>query len=459
MDLLNNWYFYLGALGACASLEIVVVAGVLEYVRRGSGPRHLPSPVLFFLVPYFAFLALSYARPFLSIQDVPSVQPLVYYDWAADPYVVGLYLLGGVAFFAGYASFGATRMRYGWIGRLLVGDLVRLFRGALRSKKLPYFVTAVLVLWLVGLAANIAIFFQVRGIPLFRIGIRETEDPKLTFLAEFQPLLVLLAPFVTFLRGAVPARFKMLLSVKIYGLLILASLIALTLLGARNLPAKLALALFLFWILSPTTRLGRSSANRPEHTSRRHSKFKIALVLGVLLFVSIGVAGAFSKVEIYRMSTQQLPGTIFGTPVADSIGNLYSFEAMANYSGLYGHFRGNLFYTTLLSYIPGRDELYANYIVGEILGYPVSELQSISSTFNGPAVLDFGVLGLVLNSFLFGALLRYGWDGVGQSMRNLGAFSLYLGTIILGIHLGTYNIWTFFSVAILIGCVEYNRVP
>ncbi len=459
MTLLENWDFYLGALAACISLEAVAIAGLFQYIRSGNRVRRSLSPVLFFLVPYFAFLAIGYLRPFLNIQDVPSVQPAVFYAWTADPYVVALYVLGGVAFFAGYSCFAAIRRRYGRIGRFLIGDLFRSLKAALGGRKVPYFIAAILILWLIGLVANIALFFQVRGIPLFHIGIRESADPKLTFLAEFQPTLVLLAPFVTILHDAVPPTYQRLLRPMLYSAMVVVSLVALTLLGARNLPAKLALGLFLFWLLSPMAGSSMSIAPRAVRRPHVSTKAKIALLLGLLLFVSIGVAGAWTKVEIYGMSPQDLPGAVAGTPVADSIGNLFSFQAVVNYSGLHGHFSGNLLYTTFLSYIPGRDEFYANYIVGEVLGYPLSELESIASTFSGPSFLDFGVLGLVFNTFLFGALLRYGWDGVRDSARNLGAFALLLATLVLDIHLGTYNLWTFFAVLLLVSCVEYNKVP
>ncbi len=459
-DLLDNSDFYIGALAACASLVVIAVVSAFRLSSKRAKSSGAVSPALLFLAPYFAFFALGFGRPYFDIQDVPSVQPSVYFAWVASSYVMGLYFLGGLAFFAGYLSSPAIGRRYGWFGSALVRPFFDLLKHSLRNRKLPFFVLSILLLWGIGFAANLALFVQVQGIPLFQIGIREKEDPKLTFLAEFQPLLVLLSPFVTPLRETLPGKFKSLLRPRNFAILVAMSLAVLTLLGARNLPAKLVLSLFLFWLLSSsriTPKVARFGFL--AKTPRVSAKTKVALFLAVILFVSIGVAGALSKVEIYRMSPQRLPAVVLGSLVADSIGNLYSFGAIVNYSGMYGHFHGNLLYTTFLSYVPGREELYANYIVGEILGYPESALQSISSTFNGPALLDFGILGVIVNSFLFGSLLGYGWSEAKNSPRNQGALALFLATVILDIHLGTYNIWTFFAVVVLVACVEYNKVP
>jgi len=464
MTLFDNPDFFLGALAACSALVLTLGCFVFRARPSPKVRSRSPTPVLLFLVPYLGFLALSFARPFIAIEDVPSVQTAVYYAWAADPLTVALYLLGGLSFYAGYILSPAFGRRYGGFIESLFRPGFEKAKSFLRGRKVHFFLLSVLLLWVIGLGANIALFIQVRGIPLFQIGIRESEDPKLTFLAQFQPLLVLAAPYVTTLRGTIPGTLsKSLLRVfkpQGYAVLILISLTMLTLLGARNLPAKLALSLFVFWLLSPVNRVSEPNGNRGRgRFSLANKKLRIAVALGIVLFTTIGLAGALSKVEIYRLSPQSLPGTIMGAPVADSIGNLYSFQALANYSGMYGRFHGGLLYTTYLSYIPGRDELYANYVVGEILGYPASQLQSISSTFNGPALLDFGILGLILNSLLFGGLLGYGWHAARGASRNLGAFSLFLASLILDIHLGTYNIWTAFPALILIATVEYNKVP
>lgn len=460
LDLFDNWDFYAGALIAWSCVAVVLVGAAFRMSAKQEKRPKLLRPAVLFLAPYFVFLGVGFTRPYFSITDVPSIQPYFFYVWTSSLYAVGLYVLGGLAVFAGYVMYPAASRRYSSLWRILVRPSFESLKVYVGSRKLPYFLTSVLLLWAIGLAANLAIFAQVGGIPLFNIRIRESEDPKLTFLAEFQPLIALLAPYVTTLNSTLPARFRRILRFRNYALIVGVSLALLALLGSRNLPAKLGLAILVFWLLSPTQRAApRASAESRRWRMSHANRARVILLLGILLFLLIGVGGAFTKVEIYRMPIQSLPGVVFGTPVSDSVGNMYSFEVIANYSGPYGRFHGNLLYTTFLSYIPGRDELYANYIVGEIIGYKESTLQSISSTFSGPAFLDFGIVGLILNSMVFGFLLRYGWEGARNSPRNLGALALFLATMILDIHLGTYNIWTFFSIAILIGCVEYSRIP
>jgi len=448
VGLQQNSDFYLGALAACVSLTALCVLYAFSLSSRRHARERLFSPIVMFLVPYLAFLGLSYARPFIDIQFVPSVQPAVYNDWAPGLLTVGLYLLGGLAVLAGYICFPATSRRYGQMWEYLVRPLFTSIKSLLGARKIPFFVWSVVILWGIGLAANLLIFVQLRAIPLFDIEKRTLMDPKITFLTQLEPLIVLLAPFVSGHGTTLGRSLDFVRKRWVFGLLVVVSLAGLTLLGARNLPAKLGIGLFLFWFLRP--------ARQPGTISR---KLEAVAALGLVLFVTIGIAGALTKVEIYNLSIQRLPEIVFGAPVADSIGNLYSFEVLVDFSGLSGHFHGNLMRTTLLSYIPGREELYANYIVGQIVGFSPEQLNSISSTFNGPALLDFGILGVLGNSFLFGLALGYGWAAVKASSRNLGAFALFLGTMILDIHLGTYNIWSFFMLIVLVVTAEYNRVP
>ncbi len=448
MTLFDNPAFYLGALLSSSALVAIVAYALFSFSSARYHAQRLPSPVLFFLGPYVGFLCLSFIRPYFPVQYVPGINPGVYNSWAADLLVVGLYLLGGLAFLAGYIAFPAAARRYGHLWGAIVSPFATKVKSVVATRRVPFFITSVLVIWLIGLLANILVFIEVRGIPLFDIARRSGADPKLVFLTEFQPVLILNAPYAFHLRNTVPARFRSVSRPLPYLGLLGVSLVALTLLGTRNLPAKLGLGFVVFLFL--TTGLHGRSARR---------NIAFVSLLALLLLVVSGIAGAFTKVEIYHFSFEQLPGAIVGTPLADSIGNLYSFQAMVSYSGLYGHFYGQLLSSTFLSYVPGRDELYANYIVGQILGYRPDQLRSISSTFNGPAYLDFGVLGLIGNSTFFGFALGYGWKGFKESPRNVGAVALLIVTITLDITLGTYNLWSFFSIGVLLACVEFNRIP
>lgn len=448
MSLFDNPEFSLGALMAFGALLAAGILFIFNVISRRYLSQRMLSPVGLFLLPYLGFLCLSFVRPFFPVEFVPSVEPEFYEGWTASLSTVSLYLLGSLAFFAAYVTFGATARRFGFVWREFVGPLSRVLKGRLGSRKLPYFLLSVTILWGIGLAVNVIILVQLPALPLFAISERSNVDPSLVFLAEFQPLIVLISPSVTYLRDTLPPAFKRIYRPSVVSAMVIASLSALTLLGARNLPAKLGLALFLLWILRPYHQPGRLRKSA-----------KVALALGLLLFVLVGVAGAITKVEIYGLSPGDLPGTVLGAPISDSFGNLYSFEAMTSFAGTVGHFHGDLLWTTFLSYVPGRDELYANYVVGQLLGYRTDQLRSISSTFNGPAVLDFGILGVIGNSYFYGLLLGYGWAGAKRSPRNLGALAMFLSTSILDIHLGTYNLWSFFAVAILVATVEYNRVP
>jgi len=448
MNLFNNPEFSLGALMAFGALLAASILFISNVVSRRYFSQRMVSPVGLFLLPYLGFLCLSFVRPFFPVEFVPSVEPGFYESWTASLSTVSLYLLGSLAFFSAYVTFGATARRFGFVWRAYVGPLSSVLKVRLGSQKLHYFLLSVTILWGIGLAANVIILVQLPAPPLFAVSVRSNIDPRLAFLAEFQPLIVLIIPSVTYLRDTLPSTFKRIYRPSLVSAMVITSLSMLTLLGARNLPAKLGLALFLLWILRPYHRPGLLRKNA-----------RVALALGLLLFLLVGVAGALTKVEIYGLSPGSLPGAVLGAPMSDSVGNLYSFEAMISFAGSVGHFHGNLLWTTFLSYIPGRDELYANYVVGQLLGYRTDQLRSISSTFNGPAVLDFGTLGIIGNSYFYGLLLGYGWAGAKRSPRNLGALAIFLSTSILDIHLGTYNLWSFFAIAILVGTVEYNRVP
>lgn len=438
--------FFFGSFLAAASLSAAVVLFAFSLSSSDFKRRRYITPVALFLIPYTSFLCLLYLRPFISVEYVPSANSSEYYGWTPSLATVGIYLLGGLAFFAGFIAFPATSERYGRFWNRMIRPIIRSVFDPLRHQKLAYFFLAVLLMWGIGLVANLLIFLQVRGIPLFRIELRGSMDPKLTFLSEMQPLLILIAPYVSPLRTAAPPKLRWVVTPPVYGLLVGISLVALAFEGARNIPAKLILSLVLFWMIS--------IARQPGEFTRR---LKVLVPLGIGLFVIVGIAGALTKIEIYGLDPGRLPGTVFGSFISDSLGNIYSFESLVNYSGLYGHFRGDLLWTTILSYVPGRDELYANYIVGQVLGYRPDQLRSIASTFNGPAFLDFGVLGVLVNSFVTAFILGYGWKAAKATVRNLGALSLFLATLVLGIHLGTYNIWMFFTGAVLVLVVEFNR--
>lgn len=462
MSLIDNPDFYLGALMAFGGILAFGLFAAFGFSR----PRHLRermlNPAVLFLAPYLVFLGLSFTRPFFEIDYVPSVDPGIYATWAASQYTVALYLLGGLCFFAGFAAFPATARRYRSVWEVSVRQLFSGLKASLRGRKVTFFLYGILIVWAIGLAANMLLFIQVRGVPLFDINKRELMDPKLTFVAEFEPLLVLAAPYAFQLREAVPQNLRRVFQPKVYLSLVVVSTSLLALFGARNLPAKMALAVFLVWILAPRRQHASERNTKASERLRRvlsSSNARFVVFLGVVLLVAVGVAGAFTKIEIYRLSPDRLPGTVLGASVADSIGNLYSFNKLTQFAGLFGYYHGDLLRTTYLSYIPGRDEVYANIIVGEVIGYSPESLISISSTFNGPALLDFGVLGLMLNSGIYGFLLAYGWAATKRNPRNLGVLAFFLTTLILDIHLGTYNLWSFFSIAILILVVEFNELP
>ncbi|MBQ6138103.1 MAG: oligosaccharide repeat unit polymerase family protein [Methanobrevibacter sp.] len=108
---------------------------------------------------------------------------------------------------------------------------------------------------------------------------------------------------------------------------------------------------------------------------------------------------------------------------------------------------GNLFYTTLTGFFTHSD---ARVLVGQAT---IGRVHSITSTIFGPALLDFGIVGMLIQMFLIGLILKTLHSIQNQSKSIFTAFyGILLAQTIIWIETGPTDVvvWIFYLIGILL---------
>ena len=108
---------------------------------------------------------------------------------------------------------------------------------------------------------------------------------------------------------------------------------------------------------------------------------------------------------------------------------------------------GNLFYTTLTGFFTHSD---ARVLVGQAT---IGRVHSITSTIFGPALLDFGIVGMLVQMFLIGIILKTLHSIQNYSKSIFTAFyGILLAQTIIWIETGPTDVvvWLFYLIGILL---------
>lgn len=149
------------------------------------------------------------------------------------------------------------------------------------------------------------------------------------------------------------------------------------------------------------------------------------LLIGVgLLFVS-----AAQKFMFY-LQQNKIPSLMYLTSSRAGF-TLYSFSKIVKVSGISGLRGGNFFLSTLAGdvffYIFKIPRIRGEIIGSEVIGFP----KALTTTFAGPFVLDFGLLGPVLPAIFLGLLLGLAYKTVQKTdVENRGVPAVLYGLML-----------------------------
>lgn len=291
--------------------------------------------------------------------------------------------------------------------------------------------------WLVGMAANAQQLVASGAISLTSISTRWAQSPVLVLLAASQIL------FVPALIVTAKGSWRRTLA----AVLFIVSVLALGLLGARNLPAKLVVASFLAVVYAFEPR-----------TIRR--LLVVFLVIGV---AAMGIVGAISKSGIYGPSATA--SLAVALTYSDSVGTSYNLDRIVNLTPSTGVYEGKLLRDSIKASIPGVDAEYANFQLGRYLGGRsyfmiggelINRSVSLAPTLIGAPYADWGVPGVAGQMALLGLLLGYLQRRARRVVWFVPILAAMASYVINGVNAGVHNphALIFISAAVLVSVVD-----
>jgi len=286
--------------------------------------------------------------------------------------------------------------------------------------------------WAFGFFANFT-QVQVLGVAsLIDIATRWQQSAVLVYFASLQIFFV--PALIVFARK----RWHWVVTAGTFAL----STVGLTLLGARNLPAKLVLAVF----LAAVYRV------KAEHL------WRIVAVALVVFVAAFGLVGALSKSGIYGPAASA--GLVVALTYSDSAGTMYNLDRVVKITPPTGVYGGKLLADSAKALIPGLPAEYSNYQLGRYLGgrgyfvinnERIDRSVSLSTSIAGAPYADWGVPGVALVmsvlGLLFGYLQRRSHSAV-WLIPFLCAFASY---VINGVNAGVYNPHAIVATAVAAG--------
>ncbi len=388
-------------------------------------PRSWLSPFAVLLYFYAGYLAVVYAGfdkyLYFELMNLgtriigfkPNALTLLVYAFGAMTLVLGLLL--GVWAGRGVSSRpGALRTSTHEISVKSTEPRLRFYR-----RWSPLFAVGV-VGWTAAMAANLSVIVLSGGVSILSIGSRWAQSPVLVLAAAFQ------AFFVPALLVGARSRGQRLFA----ALAFVFAAVALGLLGARNLPAKLVIATFLasVYVVKPRN-LGR-----------------LAIVFLIVLIVAMGVIGAVSKSGIYGPTATV--GLALALTQSDSTGSFYNLDRIVNTSPWYGVYGGKLLVDSFLSAVPKVKADYANYQLGRYLGgrsyfvvngVRIDRSVSLAPTLVGAPYADLGVPGTALQMLFLGFVFGYLQQRARDLRWAIPFLVLFAAYVINGVNAGVHN--------------------
>ncbi len=267
-----------------------------------------------------------------------------------------------------------------------------------------------LLLILFSLLLQVINFYFLGGIPLFSGMLKAKAAGKLWFIS-----FIIFLPSINILLG----KFNR----KTHYLLLFVGIILFALTGYRTTP----IAIFL------------SSFITLYYTRKIPTKYIILfLALISILLICVGFI-AVKSIEWQQWTLNPIELISYRAGFTLNI-----LDKVTNIQGATG---GDLFYSTLTGYFTHVDP---RVLVGEVV---LSRSTSITSTILGPALLDFGISGMIIQMFFIGFILKT--LHIIQSYKHEISTAFYgitLAQCIIWIETGPTDIviWIFYLLAILV---------
>ncbi len=397
--------------------------------------KQLLSPFAVLLYVYVGYFAVVYGRFYRYVYwDLMNLGTRIIGAVPRFPTMV-LYVFGGLLLCAGFfaGSLAASSAEARRPGRLARAVGTRSSGVLAAIERLPLVRrwgvgwTFGLLGWGIGLTANLT---QVRlsgGASLSDIASRWQQSPVIVFVAAMQIF------FVPVLIVSARTRRQRVFVMGAFG----ASLLALGMLGARNLPAKLIVATFLASVI----------VARPKNVTR------IAIAFLVVLVAAMGIVGAISKAGIYGASAST--GLVVALTYSDSLGTVYNLDKIVALTPPSGLFGGKLLRDSFLSLVPGVEAEYASYQIGRYLGGRTSFMidgvlversVSLAPTMLGAPYADNGLLGVAGQMLILGGIFGYLQSRARRVRWVIPFFVLVASYVINGVNAGIYGPNALFAV-------------
>lgn len=265
-----------------------------------------------------------------------------------------------------------------------------------------------------SLLLQIINFYTLGGIPLFSGYLKSRAASKYWFVSY-----IIFLPAINILL----AKYNR----KTHYVLLFLGFLFFALTGYRTTPIAILLSSFI--TLFYTRNISRRS--------------KIGfVVLIVIVLIAIGFI-AVKSIEWQHWTLNPLELLSYRSAFTLNI-----LDRITQHQGITG---GNLLYSTLTGYISSTDP---RVLVGEAV---LLKHHSITSTIFGPALLDFGYLGMIIQMFLIGAILET--LHILQSYKHgicTGFYAIILAQTIIWLETGPTDliVWIFYFIGILL--IIYN---
>lgn len=283
-----------------------------------------------------------------------------------------------------------------------------------KFKSLEFIILAIV---LIGIILQIANFLILGGIPLFS-GVLKAEAATKIWLFSY----------IFFIIGI-----NVLLSKynrKIYYLLLIIGLGLFALTGYRTTPIAILLSVFITLYYSKNMKI----------------KYQIMFVgIIAILLIAVGfIAVQAIEWQHWRLNALELISYRAG----------FTLNILDRAIPLAGSSHGELFYYTLTGFFKSVDP---RVIVGKVA---LGENHSITSTIFGPAMLDFGWIGMGIQMFLIGFILKL-LHMIQKHVKGIATafYGIILGQTIIWIETGPTDlvVWLFYLLGIImIGYYLYN---
>lgn len=268
----------------------------------------------------------------------------------------------------------------------------------------------VLSLVIIGILLQVINFILIGGIPLFSGFLKAEAATKIWLFS-----------YIFFIIGIniLLAKYNR----KIYYLLLLIGLGLFALTGYRTTPIAILLSSFITLYYSRTLKL----------------KYQILFVIIIIFLMTIIGFIAVQSIEWqhWRLNALELISYRAG----------FTLNILDRTIPLAGSTHGELFYYTITGFFKSVDP---RVLVGEAI---LGESHSITSTIFGPTILDFGLLGMIIQMFLIGFILKM-LHIIQKHLKGLAIaiYGIILGQTMIWIETGPTDIvvWFFYILGIIV---------